>query len=220
MQVRKILFTLLALLPALAAAPLAAADSALALSAGAEAQPSVGAIYGVNVLSGVLTGALVGAAVEAIPYAQSRHNQDPKPVLVGALVGSAAAALGLGVPVSAYEVGQRRSGMGNTLMADIFSFGVLGGVLGAGLGTVSYRDKVGTRQQDQAEDLLAACGAGVCAGALVGLAIGMWDAFIPASQAEPHPPGNGLHARLGVFPETALLPGDAWVRLRLLDADF
>jgi hypothetical protein len=206
------------LLLALAAAPLAAEGSALALSP--EAQASAGASYGINVFSGILTGALVGASAEAIPYAQSRHNQDPKPVVIGAVIGSAAAALGVGVPISAYEVSRQRPGAGGTLMADIFGFGVLGGVLGAGVGTVSYRDKVGTRQQDQAEDFLAAGGAGVCAGAVVGLAAGILDAFMPQAKAEPHPPGNGLHARLGLFPETAALPGSAWVRLRLLDADF
>ena len=217
MQVRKPLLHALLLL-ALAAAPLAAEDSALAVSPGAK--PSTGAVYGANIFTGILTGALIGGAAEAIPYAQSRHNQDPKPVVIGEVIGSAVAALGVGVPISAYEVGKQRQGAGSTLMVDIFSFGVLGGALGAGAGTVSYRDKVGTKQQDQAEDFLAAGGAGVCSGAVVGLAVGLIDAFLPQGKAEPHPPGNGLHARLGVFPETADLPGSAWVRMRFLDADF
>jgi len=216
MQVCKHL--LFALLLALSAAPLAAEGSAQDVTP--DAKPSTGAVYGVNIFTGILTGGLVGAAVEAIPYAQSRHNQDPKPVVIGAVIGAAAAAIGVGVPISAYEVGKQRQGAGSTLMVDIFSFGALGGVLGAGTGTVSFRDKVGTKQQNQAEDFLAAGGAGVCSGAVVGLAVGLFDAFMPQAKAEPHPPGNGLHARLGIFPETACLPGNAWVRMRFLDADF
>jgi hypothetical protein len=219
MRVRKIIISIFALL-AMSSAPLAAGDMAQALSPSACGGASKGAIYGGNIFSGALTGALIGGAAAAIPYAESRHNQDPKPVAFGAAIGGVAVALGLGVPISAYETGHPRLRAGNTLMTDIFSFGVMGGAAGAALGTVSYRNKVGTAQSDQAEDFLAAGGAGVCAGALLGLALGIYDIWVPESKAEPHPPGNGLHARLGIFPETALLPGDAWFRLKLLDADF
>jgi hypothetical protein len=198
----------------LATAPLAAAPKAAVKKVGA------GPTYGINIFTGLLTGALVGAAGYSIPYAKDRHNQDPNGVIMGAVYGSVATAVLAGVPMAAYEVSSQRPGAGANLFANAFGFGILGGVLGASASTYSYRNKVGTLEETQGEDFLAGAGAGVCGGAVLGLTLGLVEALLPAPADQKRPEGRGIHARIGVMPETAALPAGCLWGARVLEVGF
>jgi hypothetical protein len=201
------LFILLSPAPSLradgAAAPTAvatvtASDAvAAAVPAAGGRKVSAGLAYGVNSFAGLALGALVGAAGGAIPYARDRQGQDPSTVILGAVYGSVAGAVGLGLPASAYEVASDKPGAGITMLYDSFGFAVLGGAVGAGAGMLSYRHKVDT-QPDSAEDFLAAAAAGVCGGAALGLGVGIYEAVLWPGHA-PKIPGKGVHASAGLL---------------------
>ena len=61
---------------------------------------------------------------------------------------------------------------------------------------ISYSRKVGT-DPDSGEDFVAASAAGVCAGALVGMLVGVVDAYWPGRAAKI--PGKGIHASAGIL---------------------
>ncbi len=169
------------------------------------AQVDAGRAYGANLLAGLFTGAFVGAGAGSISYA-GRHNQDPSSIALGAIYGSLGAALGVGLPVSAYQVAVGREGVGTNAFYDVLGFGLIGGVVGAAGGVLSYRNKAGTPQETQAEDFLAAGGAGVCSGALVGLGIGLFEAARMGAVSRKVP-GSGIHASIGVLGAWTALPG-------------
>lgn len=190
-------------------------------SAPAYAKVEAGPAYGINVFAGLFTGALVGAGAGCIGYARDRHNQDPQPLVLAAVYGSVATAVGVSVPLAAYEVAMDKDGVGSNAMFDILGFSMIGCAVGAAGAAISYRNKVGVDDND-AEDFLAGAGAGVCGGAIVGLAIGVYEAAIYGSASLKHPTGKGIHAYLGPQPELGLIAqkDPSVTRLRLAEVDF
>lgn len=182
-----------------APAPAPAADASVQQAEAAVARPrkvSVGGAYGANIFAGMVVGALIGTAVEAIPYARDRHNQDPQDVIYGAVYGALGGAVGLGVPLSAWEIASDRPGAGVDVLYNALAFGVLGGAVGAGGGVISYSHKAQS-DPDSAEDFTAAAAAGVCAGAGIGVLVGIVDASWHGPQAKI--PGKGIHASAGLL---------------------
>jgi hypothetical protein len=187
----------------------------------ARAKVQAGTAYGINVFAGLFTGALVGAGAGAIGYARDRHNQDPQPMVLACVYGAVATAVGVSVPLAAYEVASDKPGVGSNALFDILEFAMIGGVVGSAGGTVSYRNKVGV-DDNSAEDFLAAGGAGVCGGAIVGLFVGVYEALIFGSDSQKRPVGKGIHAYLGPRPEVGLiaLRDHSVTRLRLAELEF
>jgi len=209
--------------PAAAPSPTPAADlSALGVSNGGVRKVSAGLAYGANSFAGLALGALVGAAGGAIPYARDRQGQDPSTVILGAVYGSVAGAVGLGIPASAYEVASDKPGSGTTILEDSLGFAMLGGAVGAGAGMLSYRHKVDSDPND-AEDFLTAAAAGVCGGALLGLGAGVYESVLWSGHA-PKIPGKGVHASAGLLAfSSQLRTPQGWMPLpnaTLLKVDF
>lgn len=166
-------------------------------AAPAERKVSAGAAYGANTFAGMFTGSLVGAAIGALPYAIERKDQDPGSVILGSVYGAVGGAVALGLPLSAYEVASDKPGAGITVLYNTLGFAVLGGVVGAGSGMISYRRKVDYDPQS-AEDFTGAAAAGVCTGALLGLSVGLYEAVWYEGPGE-RIPGKGIHASIGVM---------------------
>lgn len=218
----RLALTLLLLLTALGSLR-ADGDAAAAQPIAADGRKvSAGLAYGANTFAGIGVGAIVGAAIEAIPYAKDRHGQDPNPVILGAVYGSVAGAVGLGLPLSAYEVASDKPGAGITVLYTTLSFSVLGGAVGAGSGMLSYRHKV-DQQPQAAEDFLAAAAGGICAGGLLGLGVGFYEAVLWKGHAAKIP-GSGIHAQAGMLAFSPLLDfpqGPAWMpNATLVKVDF
>ena len=157
---------------------------------------SIGAAYGANLFAGLAVGALLGSAGAAIPYAYERHNQSPENVVYGAAYGGLGGVLALGIPLSAWEVASKRPGAGIDVLYNTLAFGVLGGAVGAGGGVISY-SRTQSYAPDAGENFLAAAAAGVCAGALLGLVVGVVDAQWQGPAAKI--PGKGIHASAGLL---------------------
>ena len=174
---------------------------------------SPGKAYGANAFAGLFTGSLVGAAVGALPYAIDRKDQDPNSVILGAVYGAVGGTVGLGLPLSAYEVASDKPGAGITVLYDTLGFAVLGGAVGAGSGIISYRHKVDSDPQS-AEDFTASSAAGVCTGALIGLGVGLYEAVWWEGRAE-RIPGKGIHASIGVMDLASL--HDDGIKVRALN---
>jgi len=169
-----------------------------------QANIDAGPVYGANIFTGLFTGAIVGAGAGSIAYASERHNQDPLPIVYDAVYGSLGTALAIGVPLSAYEVSANKPGVGSNALFDVLGFSMIGGLVGGAAGTLSYKNKVGNNDS-QAEDFLAAAGAGICGGAGVGLLIGCYEAFSMDSPGAKRPTGKGIHARLGILSGSTFL---------------
>lgn len=156
-----------------------------------------GAVYGGAIFSGMFTGALVGAAAGAWPYASDRKNQDPGPVITDAIYGAVLGAVGLATPCAAYEVAADKPGAAKRIIFNTFGFALMGGVIGALGGTISYRNKVGV-DDSSAEDFLGAAAGGVMVGAIVGLGVGIADGAFYEGPGK-RVPGSGIHAEIGVL---------------------
>ena len=173
----------------------------LSFAAGAHAEGerkvSAGRAYGANTFAGMFLGGLVGTAAGALPYSLERKNQDPGSVILGAVYGSIAGAVALGLPVSAYEVASDKPGAGITILYNTLSFAVLGGSVGAGAGMISYRHKVDYDPRS-AEDFTSAAAAGVCAGAVLGFGVGLYEGIWWQGRGSKVP-GKGIHASAGVM---------------------
>lgn len=178
----------------------ATADSSPA--AVAERTVSPGKAYGANTFAGMAVGALVGAAGGALPYAIERKNQDPSSVILGAVYGAIGGAVVLGLPVSAYEVASNKPGAGITVLFNTLGFAVLGGVVGAGGGMISYRRKVDYDPRS-GEDFLGAAAGGVCIGAIVGLGVGVAEGVFWQGRGMTVP-GKGIHAKAGILELSSL----------------
>jgi hypothetical protein len=159
-------------------------------------QVHAGATYGGAIFAGLFTGALVGAAAGAWPYASDRKNQDPEPVIMDTIYGAVAGAVGLSTPCAAYEVASDKPGAAKRIIFNTFGFAVMGGVIGALGGSISYRNKVGV-DDSSAEDFLGAAAGGVMVGALVGLGVGIADGVFYEGPGK-RVPGKGIHAELGI----------------------
>jgi hypothetical protein len=164
-------------------------------SAGRKVVP--GRAYGANTFAGLFVGALIGTGIGALPYGMERKSQDPGSVILGAVYGAVGGAAILGLTVSAYEVASDKPGAGITVLYNTLGFAVLGGVVGSGAGMISYRRKIGY-DADSGEDFVGAAAAGVCAGALLGLGTGLYEAVLWQPPGE-HIPGKGIHASVGVM---------------------
>lgn len=191
-------------------------------SSGGGRRVSVGKAYGANTFAGLAVGALIGTAMGALPYAVERKNQDPSGVILGAVFGTVGGAVGLGLPLSAYEVAADKPGAGVTALYNIFGFAMLGGTVGGGAGMISYRRKVDYDPRS-AEDFLGAASAGVLGGAIIGLGVGLADAVFWQGRGMKVP-GKGIHARAGLIELSALHQGpdgvSALPNATLLRAEF
>lgn len=155
-----------------------------------------GMAYGGAIFAGLLTGALVGGAAGAWPYASDRKSQDPNAVIMDAIYGAVAGAVGLSTPCAAYEVASDKPGAAKRIILNTFGFSLIGGVVGSLAGSISYRSKVGV-DDSSAEDFLGAAAGGILAGAVVGLGVGIVDGVFYEGPGK-RVPGRGIHARLGV----------------------
>jgi hypothetical protein len=200
----------------------AAAEGALDSQTPGVRKVSPGMAYGANCFAGLGLGAILGAAVGAIPYAKNRQGQDPSTIILGAIYGAAAGGVGLGIPLSAYEVASDKPEAGITVLYDSITFALLGGAVGAGGGMISYRHKVDQDPKD-AEDFLAAAAAGICGGAALGLGVGLYETiWWPGHQQRI--PGKGIHAQAGFLAFSPWMDGPGGVRAipnaTLLRAEF
>jgi hypothetical protein len=183
---------------------------------------SPGMAYGANCFAGLGLGAILGAAIGAIPYAKDRQGQDPSTIILGAIYGAAGGGVGLGIPLSAYEVASDKPESGITVLYDSITFALLGGAVGAGGGMISYRHKVGQDPQD-AEDFLAAAAGGICGGAALGFGVGLYETvWWPGHQQRI--PGKGIHAEAGLLAFSPWMDGPGGARAipnaTLLRAEF
>lgn len=164
-----------------------------------QAKVHAGRAYGANIFVGMMTGCLIGSAGGALSYSGERKNQDPQTVILGAVYGAIGGAVGLGTPISAYEVGSDKSGAGVSFLFDVFAFSMIGGVVGCAAGSVSYKDNVGVDDRS-AEVYLYTAALGVLSGAGIGTAVGIFDAvFYTKEESTIAPPGKGIHARIGIL---------------------
>jgi hypothetical protein len=173
-----------------------AANQAVAAVSTSNRKVSIGSAYGANLFAGLAVGALLGCAGAAIPYAYERHNQSPQNVVYGAAYGGLGGVVALGIPVSAWEVASNRPGAGIDVLYNTLAFAVMGGAVGAGGGMISY-SRTQSYAPDAGENFLAASAAGVCAGALVGIVVGVVDAGWQGPAARI--PGKGIHASVGLL---------------------
>ncbi len=176
---------------------------------------SPGGAYGAALSSGLLVGAALGAAGATLPYSMERHNQDGAAIALGAVWG-AVAGVAASAPLAAYEVATQKEGAATTILFDTLGFAILGGVVGAGSGMLSYRQTF-SYAPNEGEAFLAATAGGFLGGALVGLGVGIFEAVIWDGPVQTRPKGKGVHARAG-FLSWSPQPGGG--RGRLVEVEF
>jgi hypothetical protein len=153
----------------------------------AEAAPSgyMGSLSALNIMGGVFEGGVIGTGCGLIGYSQTK-NRDANPLINGAIAGTISGA-SMAVILSIVELSSKRLSSSDDFGFDIMGGLVMGGVLGAAGGTISYG------KTTHSENISEGVGYGIAAGSIAGLIIGVVEFLLPES-VRGGPSIGGTHA--------------------------
>jgi hypothetical protein len=137
----------------------------------AEKSGYIGVLSTLNIVAGIFEGAIIGAGCGLIGYAQL-DNRNSTPLVNGAIIGAGTGAA-LASALSLVQLNNRRYIASDDFGLDLIGGAVLGGLLGAAGGAISFG------HTNRMEDVTLGVGYGVVFGSVSGLILGIVEFFLP-----------------------------------------
>jgi ABC-type Fe3+-siderophore transport system permease subunit len=169
-------------------------------TAPAEESPKSGYIAtlsALNIVGGIFEGGVVGTGCGLIGYSQS-FNRDTKPLINGAIIGTASGAT-LAAVLSFVQLGTSRQSSSDDLGFDIIGGTLMGGLLGSAGGVISWG------KTTDMENISEGTGYGIAIGSICGLIMGIVESLLPEGLRGGQTIQGGSHAYIQQLDGTTIV---------------